>query len=330
MVLATGRALTCRLPIGEVVERAVAMLHDTERSREHDPLPPEVRIDETTAGLLGSAFEVGGDARSLVLLREREPLEAAARTLLGKPTPCVGRDRDLAMLDLLWSNCVSEPMASAVLITAPAGVGKSRLRYEFLRRLAGRGERVEVWMSRGDPMGRGSPLRMLAQALRRTFGLHDGEPLVVRQRRIRARLARHLSERDLARASAFLGELCGVSFPDEDSPELRAARRDPVLMGDQMRRAWEDFLDAETREQPLLIVLEDLHWGDLPTVTWIDQALRRFHDRPLLVLALARVEIREIFPQLWVDRDVQEIRLGERTQGGRAPDPADSRRQSAA
>jgi predicted ATPase len=58
-----------------------------------------------------------------------------------------------------------------------------------------------------------------------------------------------------------------------------------------------------------VLVLEDLHWGDLPTIKLIDAVLGALSDRPLMVLALARTELHEIFPQLWADRFVQEIRL---------------------
>ena len=61
----------------------------------------------------------------------------------------------------------------------------------------------------------------------------------------------------------------------------------------------------------MLLVLEDLHWGDLPTVSFVSSALRSLHDRPFMVLALARPEVHELFPRLWADRGVQEIRLFE-------------------
>jgi tetratricopeptide (TPR) repeat protein len=84
-------------------------------------------------------------------------------------------------------------------------------------------------------------------------------------------------------------------------------------MGDQMRRAWEDWLSAEAAAQPVALVLEDLQWGDLPTVKFVDAALRNLADRPILVLALARPEVHELFPGLWSERGVAELRLGELT-----------------
>jgi len=82
-------------------------------------------------------------------------------------------------------------------------------------------------------------------------------------------------------------------------------------MGDQMLRAWVDFLGNRCSAAPVLLVLEDLHWGDLPTVRFVDEALRRLKDKPWMVLALARPEVHELFPRLWLSRSVQEIRLGE-------------------
>ena len=60
-------------------------------------------------------------------------------------------------------------------------------------------------------------------------------------------------------------------------------------------------------------LLHKLHWGDPPTVSFTDAILRYLKDRPLMVLALARPEVHEVFPKLWAERGAQEIRLGELT-----------------
>ncbi|MDB4997031.1 MAG: protein kinase, partial [Myxococcaceae bacterium] len=138
----------------------------------------------------------------------------------------------------------------------------------------------------------------------------EGEPLVVRQQKIDARVGRHLRGEDRQRVTEFLGELVGSPFSDRDSVQLRAARQDAMLMGDQMRRAWEDWLSAECKAQPVIIVLEDLHWGDLPSVKFLDSALRNLEERPLMVVAFARPEVHDVFPHLWSERSLQEVRLG--------------------
>jgi tetratricopeptide (TPR) repeat protein len=322
-----------RLPVGAVIERGVRLLAASTGS----PADRAVRLDEVAAGLLDARFEVGGDGLGLYLRSERNAAEAS-RTLLGKPTPCVGRDRELATLGAFYDETSGEPVARCVLVTAAAGVGKSRLRYEFLKQLEERDDAL-VWMARGDSMSAGSPFAMLTQLIGRAAGLRDGEPAHVRQQKLRARVGRHLDGVALARVAQFLGELMGApadvvhepplsnrspSGPPSDDPaaraeaqvELRAARQDKMLMGDQMRRAWEDWVHAECSVQPLVLVLEDMHWGDLPTVKFVDAALRSSSGAPLLVLAFARPEVHEIFPKLWDERGLQEIRLGELTRRG--------------
>jgi hypothetical protein len=160
----------------------------------------------------------------------------------------------------------------------------------------------------------GSTLDLLAQALRGALGIHGGEPLAERQAKLRARVAEHVSAGDHRRVTEFLGELIGAPFPGDDDggAQLKAARQDAQLMSEQMRRAWLDFLDAETSVHPVLILLEDLHWGDFGTVRFIDTALRERSEQPWMVLALARPEVFEIFPRLWSERqNVQELRLKE-------------------
>src|SRR6201999_2172087 len=116
-----------------------------------------------------------------------------------------------------------------------------RVRHELLRRLRERGERFEVWAGYGDPMSVGSAFAMLARAVRSAAGILDSDGLEQRRAMIRHQAAQ-LPEPE--RAALFLGELAGAPFPVEASPQLLAARADPWLMGDQLRRAAEDLMRA--------------------------------------------------------------------------------------
>jgi eukaryotic-like serine/threonine-protein kinase len=306
MALATGRGvLAGRWPVGEAIDRAARLLGRAAAG---------VRVDDVTAGLLDVRFELGGDAAGLVLIAERDVVETA-RTLLGKATPCVGRDRELGALVGLYEECISEPIARAVVVVGPAGIGKSRVRVEVLRRVHAMGEPVEVWIGRGDPLRAGSPYGMIAPALRRAAGIRDGEPVEVRRQKLRARVLRNASA-PLEKTLLFLGELIGAPFEADDHPQLRAARHDPLLMAEQIRQAFVHFVTTELAAQPLVIVLEDLHWGDLPSVKLLDAALRELIDRPVFVLALARREVHELFPKLWIERGAHELRLDELTKKG--------------
>jgi tetratricopeptide (TPR) repeat protein len=109
--------------------------------------------------------------------------------------------------------------------------------------------------------------------------------------------------------AAFLGEMIGTAFSDADVPALVTARRDPLLMNASIITAWVDWLRAETEKSPVLLVLEDLHWGDLVSVKLVDAALQRLSDAPLFVLALARPEVKAAFPQLFASSGLVELRL---------------------
>jgi eukaryotic-like serine/threonine-protein kinase len=318
IALTTGQGeVTGRLPVGEVIDRAARMLLRAVTAgpggrieASADPPAALIAVDEVTARLLDARFEVADGAFGLELVAEREPAEGA-RTLLGKPTACVGRDRELAALADLFAECVDGPTAQAALVTAPPGVGKSRVASELTRLLRQRHAPLEVWVGYGDALRAGSAFALAGQALRSAAGVVDGEALEARQGKLLARVARHVPERDRRRVAEFLGEVMGIPFPDEDSPVLRAARQDAMIMTEHLELAWKDFLLAETQAHPVLLVLENLHWGDLPTVRFVDAALRDLRDRPFMVVALGRPEVHDTFPRLWSERGVTEIRLRE-------------------
>ncbi|EYF01540.1 Hypothetical protein CAP_7980 [Chondromyces apiculatus DSM 436] len=302
MAVVTGRAeVSGVVPVGALLDRGAALLRVRGAGR--------VRIDEVTAGLLDPRFEIHGEGAALVLQGERD-IEEPTRTLLGRPTPCVGRDAHLAGLVATFEACVEGPQARAVLVSAAAGAGKSRLRHELLEQIRGRWAQVEVWSGQGDPLRAGSPFGLVAPLLRRMAGVMDGEPLGARRQKIRARVARHVPATEVPRVAAFIGELVGARFEDEDHLPLRAAREDAMIMGDQIRRAFVDLLDAECAARPVVLVLEDVHWGDRPSVGLVDAALRSLGGRALFVLALARPEVTEVFPGLWAERALTSVHLG--------------------
>ncbi|WP_224364701.1 serine/threonine-protein kinase [Hyalangium versicolor] len=306
VVLTTGRARPAHLPVGEAMDRAGQLL------RQHESLPSgtsaSVLLDEVTAGLLGPGFQLSRPQPDLFLLLGESLGADASRPLLGKPTPCVGREQELTLLELAFNTCAQESIAQAVLVTAPAGMGKSRLRHEFLRRLEHQGHQVQVLLGRGDPMSAGSADGLLGHALRQLCAISSTEPLETRRGKLVQQLSRHLPTGQAQEVAGFLGELCGIPFPDEHNPRLRVARADPQLMSTQVGRALVAFFRAECAHHAVLLVLEDLHWGDALSVRLIDEVLRELTEQPFMVLAMARPEVQEIFPNLWARR-LQEVPL---------------------
>jgi len=299
IVLATGRAAAgAAVPVGEAIDRAVAL---------EPPRAGGVRIDRVTAALLDARFVQ--EARPEGALVRGLRAMGAVRTLLGRPTPCVGRDVEIAMLEGIVAQSSKESVARAVIVTAPAGTGKSRIRHEFLARLDARDARAQTWIARGDSMSGGGSFGMVAQMVRQAAKILEGEPARDVEAKLRARVAETVAESSRDRVATFLGEIIQAHFAGADDIQLQAARRDPMLMGDQMQRAFVDWVDAECATGPLVIVLEDLHWGDLPSVSAIDAALRVDAERALTVIGFARPEVHDTFPSLWSERSVQPIPL---------------------
>ncbi|WP_375766624.1 serine/threonine-protein kinase PknK [Archangium gephyra] len=305
VVLATGLGVVNeRLPVGEAMDRAGRLLRQLERL----PSSSGVVLDEVTAGLLGAGFQLSRlDSGTFVLQGEQLGADTS-RPLLGKPTPCVGREQELALLDFTFTACVEESSARVLLVTAPPGVGKSRLRHEFLRRLEKREQPPLVLLGREDSMHAGASYGLLGQVVRRLCGIVEGQHLEVRRARLYQRAVLHLPEARAQEVVEFLGELCAIPFPEEHSARLRAARGDPRLMSEQVGRALTAFLRAECAHQPVLLVLEDVHWSDGLSIKLVDEVLRELADQPLMVLALARPEVKLLHPGLWARR-LQELAL---------------------
>jgi serine/threonine protein kinase len=298
VVVVSGReVLGPGLSASELLDQAVELLETTARRA-------TVHIDELTSTLLKNRFDTGKTGRHL---RGELHDPHSVRLLFGEPSVCVGREQELDQLETIFDQCAEEHVGSMVLMSGADGVGKSRLADEFLRRFEAREQAVEIWLGVADAMSVGAPFSLLAQVVRHALGLVDSESLEARRQKILARVARGPNGTQLAE---ILGELVGTPFETvDDRSEPGAKGQDLDLPGEQVRQAFLSFLQAECAVQPVVIVLEDLHWGDLPTIKLIYASLRALADQPFMVLALARPEVHEMYPQLWADHSVQEIRL---------------------
>jgi len=297
------------VPVGEVIERGSVLLgravagamtlaqgaFDGASLAPAGPLP--IRVDDVMKALLVSRFEVLETTRGAQLGSEITT-PTTARTLLGRKTTCVGRKRELRSLEALYEEAVEEPMARAALVTGAAGIGKSRLIAELLERLRAQEEPPLVWLARGDPVAPGSPFGLVAQLIRFACGIREGEPLEARRNALRARVGDALARP--------LGELARIPFEAglrHDAPD------DPKLRGDGMRDAFLTWLGQVSAEEPLVLVVDDLQWGDKPSLSLLDAALRELAKAPFLIVGSGRPALFERFGEPWTERDAQPFRL---------------------
>lgn len=315
VVMATGRGnADSNVPVGEVIDRAAAMLRGPSpaESQEYElDVDPTLamRVDELSARLLERRFLIIRRNDGYRLLGEHTGDEA--RPLLGKPTSCVGRESELGILESLWSGCIEDESVRAVLVTSAPGLGKSRLRLEFLRRLRAKNQPFTLLEGRAELMSSSSTYDVVARAVRRLCEISGLEPPAEQRQKIQARIELHSSGPAALRIAAFLGELCGVPFPDDCDPVLTAARQDPEVMRGQLQTNFLAFLRAESRAAPVLFVLDDLQWADALSIRLLDYVMQFGGDLPLLLMLLSRPQVIEQYAALWQKRQITQLVLKE-------------------
>lgn len=313
IVLLTGRGEnTGRLPVGEVFESAASLL---ERMNAQGYVTRGILIDEVTRALLDVRFSVTVE-RGHIELWEEKTVVSEVRTLLGKPSPFVGRDRELRHLLEIIDESIEERHGRVVLVTGEAGTGKSRLRYEMMRQLQAKYPRVAISLGRGDSTSAGSSFALLASAFRGSLGIVPEDPIERARDKIIDVVRPYVAVAERQRVSEFLGELIGVPCADDNDPRMRAARQNPAIMADQIQSAYLEFVRSVVATQVVVFILEDLHWGDVPSVKLIDAALRELADKPFIIVAFARPEVYQVFPQIWAGRGVHSMTLGGLTRRG--------------
>ena len=302
-MLVTGRdEAVGGLALGSIAKRAAQLLELGEEAG-------AVRIDASTQALLDVRFDVTTGPDGVFLRGERE-VGSGSRTLLGKPSPYLGRERELRSVRDFLEEGIDEGKPRVALVLGPPGMGKSRLRHELVEQLKRGAIEPTIAIGRGDPIGAGSSFTILGSAIRMLAQINVGEPLGVRRAKLDALVSPYFTGEERARVAAYLGEMMGVSGGDERA-DVSAARRNATLMAERIREAWIDFVEAYTEDKPIVCVLEDLQWGDLASIKLIDAALALQGERRFVTLALARPGVHELFPKLWADREVLEVRLGE-------------------
>jgi hypothetical protein len=298
LVLTTARGgTTAQASVGAALDRGAGLLAGAGE---------DLLIDDVTAGLLRARFRVEPRGDAWVLEGERtEEWVAIGRRLLGRDVPCVGRRKEISLLAATFDEVEADSVARVVLVTGAAGIGKSRVALELLALLETRPHAEMI--ARATPLTMESAGALAATLVRSAVGLREGA--AEQHEALRSHLSK-LRLDDPERVREFLGELLAVPSGDPPSVALRAARGDMKIMHHWVSRSFVEWLEAECALRPVVIVIEDLHWADAASVSFIDGALAQLRDAPLFVLALARPEVHERLPTLWARAAPVHIALG--------------------
>jgi tetratricopeptide (TPR) repeat protein len=209
----------------------------------------------------------------------RTRLQASARRGL---TRFVGRDAELEQLRRS-QQLAGDGHGQVVAIVGEAGVGKSRLVDEFTH-----SHRLQRWLvleSASVSYGKATSYLPVIDLLKGYFEVQDRDDL----RTIREKVTGKLLTLDRALEATLPALLGLLDVPVDD---VSWQRLDPAQRRQQTLDAVRRLLLREAREQPLLLIFEDLHWIDGETQALLDSLVESLGSARLLLLVNYRPEYR--------------------------------------
>lgn len=217
--------------------------------------------------------------------------------LRGDLLPLIGRDREMAAVEAFFDQA---DKAGFLFVEAPAGVGKTRLADEFRSRLRARVTAVRVVDGNGDSLALEEPYRAVGSVLKnllRGLDLSNEPSVVVDRLKTELGIAGNLSEDRLEQYAYVLAHLLGVRLTKLPS-ELVYLFHDAALLKDVRTDAVVAVLSAamDFGVQPLVLILEDMHWFDRPSLDLLRAAIERLSSYPLGILGLGRPEFARNHP----------------------------------
>jgi class 3 adenylate cyclase/tetratricopeptide (TPR) repeat protein len=193
--------------------------------------------------------------------------------------PFVGRDDDMALLEVIYRRAARDRVPELVTITGDTGVGKTRLASEFTKRLASVTPTPEVLLGRNPPYGRGIAFWALGEILRGAAKATADESVAGVHDRLAGRLE-SLGADDAHELARSLATALGGEARDGD-------------IEDELKRAWRRLVALLARDRPLVIGIDDAHWADDGLIDLVEEVVFRLDDVPLVVLCTSRPELLE-------------------------------------
>ncbi|HLA25069.1 MAG TPA: adenylate/guanylate cyclase domain-containing protein [bacterium] len=237
----------------------------------------------------------------LELKGKAQPLEAwevigvratrVQRGVPGRQAPLIGRAEEMDLLLRLYDRVARERRPHLVTVLGAPGVGKSRLQQEFLALLSALPDGPTIRKGRCLPFGDGLSFAPLAEILKQDAQIMEGDAAEAARGKLRAAIGQALST-DADRVAQALGFLIGLVFPGSE-----VAGFDPKSAREEAFAAWRRYIVARAAAQPLVLVVEDVHWADEGLLDLLDYTMARLHETPALLLCLARLELLERRPQ---------------------------------
>ena len=196
--------------------------------------------------------------------------------------PFVGRHDELRLLKDLFHATHRESRTRLVSAIGPAGIGKSRLAWEFLKYIDGLVETVWWHDGRSPAYGDGISFWALGEMVRERCRLVETDDEPTTRAKVAETLATHVPDAEERRwIEPALLALLGIES------EARA---------EQLFGAWRTFFERLAATAPVVLVFEDFHFADSGLLDFVDHLLEWSRNVPIYVVTLSRPELLERRP----------------------------------
>jgi class 3 adenylate cyclase/CRP-like cAMP-binding protein/tetratricopeptide (TPR) repeat protein len=206
--------------------------------------------------------------------------------------PMVGRDEELALLELVLARVIRDGAPGLATLVGPAGIGKSRLAHEFAERAAS-GRPLSVVTGRCLAYGEGLTYWPLAEILKSDAVILDTDRPEEILRKAEATLGPRIPDPEEAAATVRV-LLASIAVPVLPDP---LAGTDPGAARETIARAWRTYFDSLASNEPVVALVEDLHWADESLLDLVEGAVAR-GGRPVLFVCTTRPDLMERRP-MW-------------------------------
>jgi class 3 adenylate cyclase/tetratricopeptide (TPR) repeat protein len=215
----------------------------------------------------------------------------------GLEPPFVGRDRELRLLKDLFHSSAEEGKAHLVSVVGAAGVGKSRLMWEFEKYVDGLAGQFRWHRGRCLAYGEGVTYWALAEMVRTRAGIVEREEASSALAKLREALETNLPDPEERRwVEPRLAHLLGLEEP------VTRERED-------MFAAWRLFYERLSDEMPTVMLFEDMQWADAALLDFIEYLLEWARDHRLFVITVSRPELSDRRPNWGTGRSSTSIYL---------------------
>ena len=196
--------------------------------------------------------------------------------------PFVGRADELRLLKDLFHAMGREGRARLISVIGPAGIGKTRLAWEFLKYVDGLVDTIYWHDGRSPAYGEGITFWALGEMVRGRCGLLEADDEATTRAKVAEAVARWVPDAEERRwIEPALLALLGL--------EVR-------VVTEELFAAWRAFFERLAASAPVVLVFEDFHHADPGLLDFVDSLLEWSRNAPIYVLTLARPELLERRP----------------------------------